>query len=110
MHSPKEENQEAVYKIIKYMKSSPEKGLFFKKGQYKGLESFTDADWVGSTIYRRSTSEYYTFIRGNLVIRGSKEQNVVARSSVETEYRSMAHWIRNYPLLKKKESRDLIAN
>lgn len=71
------------YKI--YEKFTGER-IIFKKGQYRGIESFTDADWAGSTIYRRSTSGYCTFIRINLVIRRSKKQNVVARSSVEAEY------------------------
>jgi len=91
MHSPKEEHQEAVYRILRYLKSSPGKGLFFRKGQDKGNESFTDADWAGSTIDRRSTSRYCTFIWGNLVTWRSKNQNVVACSTAEVEYRSMAH-------------------
>ncbi|RVW15529.1 Retrovirus-related Pol polyprotein from transposon RE1 [Vitis vinifera] len=32
MHSPKESHLEAVYKILRYLKGSPGKGLFFKKG------------------------------------------------------------------------------
>ena len=39
---------------------------------------------------RRSTSGYYTFVGGNLVTWRSKRQNVVARSSVEAEFRAMA--------------------
>jgi len=83
------------------LKSSPGKGLFFKKGQDRGIESFTDADWAGSTIDRRSTSGYCTFIWGNLVTWRSKKQNVVARSSAEAEYRSMAHGICEMIWLKK---------
>ena len=39
---------------------------------------------------RRSTSGYFTFICGNLVTWKNKKQNVVARSSVEAEFRGMA--------------------
>ena len=39
---------------------------------------------------RKSTSSYFTFIGGNLVIWRSKKQKVVALSSVEAEFRCMA--------------------
>ncbi|RVX02271.1 Retrovirus-related Pol polyprotein from transposon RE1 [Vitis vinifera] len=45
MHSPKESHLEAVYKILRYLKGSPGKGLFFKKGDSKKVEIYTDADW-----------------------------------------------------------------
>ncbi|RVW41891.1 Retrovirus-related Pol polyprotein from transposon RE1 [Vitis vinifera] len=49
---------------------------------------------------KRSTSSYFTFVGGNLVTWKSKKQNVVARSSAETEFRGMtlglceALWLR----------------
>ena len=54
------------------------------------IEVYTDADYTGSITDRRSTSGYCTFLGGNLVIWRSKKQLVVARSSAEAEFRSMA--------------------
>ncbi|EXB75222.1 hypothetical protein L484_026004 [Morus notabilis] len=93
MHSPYEEHLEAAYRILRYLKNSLEKGLFFEKNEQRGIETYTDADWAGSTLDRRSTSGYYTFVWGNLVTWRSKKQNEVARSSAEAEYRSMAQGI-----------------
>ncbi|KAL9434213.1 hypothetical protein AB3S75_015674 [Citrus x aurantiifolia] len=93
MHSPYEEHLEAVYRILRYLKSTPGKGLFFKKNEKRGIEVYTDADWAGSVTDRRSTSGYCTFLWGNLVTWRSKKQNVVARSSAEAEFRSMAQGV-----------------
>ncbi|KAH9673231.1 reverse transcriptase Ty1/copia-type domain-containing protein [Citrus sinensis] len=59
----------------------------------RGIEVYTDADWAGSITDRRSTSGYCTFIWGNLVTWRSKKQSVVARSSAEAEFRSMAQGV-----------------
>ena len=56
-------------------------------------KAYTDADYAGSAIDRRSTTEYCTFLGGNLVTWRSKKQNVVARSSIEAEFRAMAQGI-----------------
>ncbi|KAH9769755.1 reverse transcriptase Ty1/copia-type domain-containing protein [Citrus sinensis] len=93
MHSNCEEHFEAVFRILRYLKATPGKGLFFGKNQQRGIEVYTDADWAGSITDRRSTSGYCTFIWGNLVTWRSKKQSVVARSSAEAEFRSMAQGV-----------------
>lgn len=93
MHSPGPRHFEAVYRILRYLKGSPGKGLMFEKHGHLEIEVFTDADWAGSTMDRRSTSGYCTFVGGNLVTWKSKKQSVVARSSAEAEFRSVAHGV-----------------
>lgn len=90
MHSPYQEHLETVFQILHYLKATPEKGLFFGKNEKRGIEVYANADWASSIKDRRSTSRHCTFIEGNLITWRSKEQTVVARSSAEVEFRSMA--------------------
>ncbi|XP_038875008.1 uncharacterized mitochondrial protein AtMg00810-like [Benincasa hispida] len=67
-----------------------ERGLMFRKSDRRCIKAYIDADWAGSVVDRKSTSGYCTFVWGNLVTWMSKKQGVVARSSVEAEYRAMS--------------------
>ncbi|KAL0542592.1 hypothetical protein IC582_017662 [Cucumis melo] len=90
MQAPYEKHMEAVNRILRYLKNTPGKGLMFRKTNRKTIEAYTDSDWAGSVIDRKSTSGYCTFVWGNLVTWRSKKQSVVARSSAEAEYRAMS--------------------
>ncbi|RVW23029.1 Retrovirus-related Pol polyprotein from transposon RE1 [Vitis vinifera] len=91
MHSPCKEHMEVVYRIIKYLKVSLGKGLFFRKNETRSIEGFTDANWASSIDDQRSTSSYCIFVWGNLATWRSKKQIVVARSSAEAEFCAIAH-------------------
>lgn len=64
MHSPIEECLEVVYRILKYLKGAPSKGLFFGKRGHMQIEAYIDADCIGSNKDRRSTFGYYMFVGG----------------------------------------------
>jgi hypothetical protein len=101
MHDPRKPHMDAVERILRYLKSTPGKGILFSNHGNLKIEGYTDADWAGSANDRRSTSGYFTFVGGNLVTWRSKKQPVVARSSAEAEFRGMALgvcellWVRN---------------
>ena len=69
MHSPRQAHLDAVFRIVKYLKSTPGKGLFFAKHGHTQIEAYTDADWAG----------YCSFIEGYLVTWRSAKQET-ARS------------------------------
>ena len=48
MHSPSEDHMDAVIRILRYLKSSPGKGIMFTKGDALSVEGYIDADWAGS--------------------------------------------------------------
>uniref|UniRef100_A0A2N9GF06 Integrase catalytic domain-containing protein n=1 Tax=Fagus sylvatica TaxID=28930 RepID=A0A2N9GF06_FAGSY len=91
MTNPRVPHMNAVIRILKYLKNAPGRGLFYRSSGHLRIEGYTDADWAGSPLDRKSTTGYCTFIGGNLVTWRSKKQSVVARSSAEAEYRAMAH-------------------
>jgi hypothetical protein len=84
---------EVDYKILRYLKSSLGKRLLFSRYDHLKIYTCTDADWIGSIIDRRSTSRYYTFLGGNLITWRSKKQSMIAVSSGEAEFRTMANKI-----------------
>ncbi|KAK2985083.1 hypothetical protein RJ640_022961 [Escallonia rubra] len=69
---------------------APGLGLLYSNHGHSCIECFSDADWVGSKLDRKSTTGYCVFVGGNLVSWKSKKQSVVSRSSAESEYRAMA--------------------
>ena len=89
MHFSNIENMEVVFRILKYLKPSPRKGILFSKNNHLRVEAYADADLVGSFVDRKSALGYCTFVGGNLVTWRSKKQPVVARSSAEAEFRAM---------------------
>ena len=85
MHDLREVHMEALFRVLKYLKSSPSQGIHVKRGRSLILEAYTDVDWAGSIIDRRLTSMYCTFLGENFVTWRSKKQSVVARSSAKAE-------------------------
>ncbi|PRQ39952.1 putative RNA-directed DNA polymerase [Rosa chinensis] len=92
--------QRLVGRLIYLSHTRPDIAYVVSVGELE-IVGYTDADWAGDKTDKRSTSRYFTFVGGNLVTWRSKKQKVVARSSVEAEFRGMAHgvcvmlWIRN---------------
>jgi hypothetical protein len=94
MHDPRVSHQESVYQILRYLKGCPGKDVLFNKKRGIGGSKSIPMP-IGLSVFddRKSISGYCTFVGGNLVSWRSKKQNVVARSTIEAEYRAMAHGV-----------------
>ncbi|KAL5820829.1 hypothetical protein ACOSQ3_022711 [Xanthoceras sorbifolium] len=80
-------------RVLRYIKGTIDHGLFFAASSHSAqlvLEGFSDADWASNIDDRKSTSGWCIFLSGSLISWSSRKQKVVARSSCEAEYRSLA--------------------
>ena len=100
MHSPQRSHYQAALRVLRYLKGTVGLGLTFKKSGKLDLLIYTDSDFGGSLIDRRSTTGYCTMLGGNLVTWKSKKQSIVSKSSTEAEFRALSSgvdevlWIR----------------
>lgn len=75
MHEPKESHLQAIYRILHYLKGNLGKGILFKRNGRLSLEAYTNADYAGFIVDRRSRSGYCTSLGRNLVIWRSKKRD-----------------------------------
>ena len=64
--------------------------LFYVADVPLALYGYTDADWAGSIVDRRSTSGFIFSFRSAAITWSSKNQPTIALSSTEAEYRGVA--------------------
>lgn len=86
MHAPTMQHLYLGKCVLRYLKGSLDRGILMSNNQSIEISAYTDADWAGNAIDRKSTITYCTFIRGNLVTWKSKKQHVIARLSAEAKY------------------------
>ena len=94
MEPPKQIHWKVVCRILRYLKGIIGMEVLYRRRSTSTLDvvSFSYADWTGSSIDKRSTNGC-TLVCGNLVTWRSKKQNVIARSSAEAKYRTMAYTV-----------------
>ncbi|XP_047335705.1 uncharacterized mitochondrial protein AtMg00810-like [Impatiens glandulifera] len=91
MQTPTSSHWGAVKRILRYLRHTPRHGIFLRPNSQFTLVAYSDADWAGCPNDRRSTTGFCIFLGDNLVSWNSKKQQVVARSSTESEYRALAY-------------------
>ncbi|KAL3746544.1 hypothetical protein ACJRO7_015497 [Eucalyptus globulus] len=77
-------------RVLQYVKCTIHLGIYLHSQSSVNLYGFSDVDWAGCTITRRSTTGFCTFLGSNLLSWSAKKQPTVSRSSTEAEYRALA--------------------
>jgi transposase InsO family protein len=88
---PKEVHLRAVKRIMRYLVYTPKFGLWYPRGSSFDLIDYSDANWAGCKLDRKSTSGTCQFLGRSLVSWASKKQNSVALSTTEAEYIAAGH-------------------
>ncbi|XP_074263623.1 secreted RxLR effector protein 161-like [Silene latifolia] len=88
--NPKESHFKAVKRIFRYLIGTQGLYLWYPTHYELDLVGFSDADYAGDTLDRKSTSGIATFLVPCLISWASKKQNTVALSTAESEYVSAA--------------------
>ncbi|XP_057975480.1 uncharacterized mitochondrial protein AtMg00810-like [Malania oleifera] len=91
MHAPCLSHWQSVKRILCYLKHTLHYGLFITPSPTPFLAAYTDADRAGCPDDRKSNGGYCVFYGKNLVLWSSKKQSSIARSSMEAEYKALAH-------------------
>lgn len=87
--------------VLRYLAGTREMGLHFEKGADLLFVGYSDSDWAGDPVTRRSTTGYVYMLGGGTVSWLSQLQRTVAVSSVEAEYQATATAVREALWLQK---------
>ncbi|GMI95358.1 cysteine-rich RLK (RECEPTOR-like protein kinase) 8 [Hibiscus trionum] len=93
LHAPTTAHLKLVHRILRYIKRTLSIGLHLTSNTSLILSAFSDANWAACPTTRRSTHGYCTFLGSNIIPWCAKKQHTVSHSSIEIEYRAMAHTV-----------------
>lgn len=77
-------------RVLKYIRGTTDLGIWYMKTGGVNLNGFADSDWAGSIDDMKSTSGYVFTIGTGAICWNAKKQEVVAQSTAEAEYISLA--------------------
>uniref|UniRef100_A0A3Q7I193 Reverse transcriptase Ty1/copia-type domain-containing protein n=1 Tax=Solanum lycopersicum TaxID=4081 RepID=A0A3Q7I193_SOLLC len=90
MHAPKKSHYNATVHVVRYIKGQPDLGLLMSSKMSGRISAFCDADWASYVLSRKSVQCFGIKFGNSLISWKSKKQNIISRSSIVAEYRSMA--------------------
>jgi hypothetical protein len=93
LHARPEPHLTAAKRILRYLQGTLDHNLLLHRASTSDLVVYTDADWAGCPDTCQSTLGYAVFLSDNLVSWSLKHQNIISRSSAETEYNAMANGV-----------------
>ncbi|GKA61725.1 putative ribonuclease H-like domain-containing protein [Tanacetum coccineum] len=89
--TPKASHLHDVKRIFRYLKGQPKLGLWYPKDSPFNLEAFSDSDYAGASLDRKSTTGGCQFLGKRLISWQCKKQTIVANSTTKAEYVTSAN-------------------
>ncbi|XP_070032725.1 secreted RxLR effector protein 161-like [Nicotiana tomentosiformis] len=86
LSNPKESHLKVEKRIMRYLKGTHDLVLYYPSGDNFDLIGYADADYAGYMVDRKNTSDMAYFLGLCLISWGTRKQNSVVFSTVETEY------------------------
>jgi hypothetical protein len=83
--SPGTLHRQAVKRIFRYLRHTPDFGLWYSASSSLALLGFSDADFAGCRLDKKSTTRTCQFLGSSLVSWSSRKQSSVAQSTTEAE-------------------------
>ncbi|GJY72365.1 putative ribonuclease H-like domain-containing protein [Tanacetum coccineum] len=83
--TPKVSYLHAVKRIFRYIKGQSKLGLWYPKDSLFVLEAYTDNDYAGASLDRKSTTGGCQFLGSGLISWQWKKQTIVATSTTEAD-------------------------
>ncbi|GJV50737.1 putative ribonuclease H-like domain-containing protein [Tanacetum coccineum] len=84
--NPKVSHLHAVKRIFRYLKGQSKLGLWYPKDSPFDLVAYTNSDYYGASLDRKSTTGGCQFLGCRLISWQYKKQTMVANSTTEAEY------------------------
>jgi hypothetical protein len=84
--SPCSSHQTTVKRIFKYIKHTHEFGIWYSASSSLDLVGFSNANFPGCGVDRKSTSGTYHFLGSSPVCWSARKQSPVAQSTTEADY------------------------
>jgi hypothetical protein len=88
--SPRTSHRQAVKQIFRYLRYTLELGLWYSSSSSLSLLGFSDADFAGCRVDRKSTLGTCQFLGFSLVFWSSCKQSSVAQYTTEVEHAAAA--------------------
>nr|GEX27245.1 hypothetical protein [Tanacetum cinerariifolium] len=84
--TPKSSHLHVVKRIFRYLKGKPKLGLWYPRESAIDLEAYSDSDYAGANLDKKSTIGGCQFLGRRLISWQCKKQTIIATSTTKAEY------------------------
>ncbi|GJT36083.1 putative ribonuclease H-like domain-containing protein, partial [Tanacetum coccineum] len=84
--NPKVSHLHVMKRIFRYLRGQPKLGLWYPKDSPFDLVAYTDSDYAGASLDKKSTTGGFQFLGSRLISWQCKKHTMITNSTTEAEY------------------------